>query len=114
MRSFEGSCSLVLLHGLFARLSRAPANACNGFHTGADRGTIKLDQCEHIALISQRYRRHRGIKRLYQALDAYDAVAEREFGMDIEVDEARRHGRSLALFCCQYSLDRTERLPMNR
>jgi hypothetical protein len=56
--------------------------------------TVELDHREQVARIGQRDRRHaaRG-HRLHQLRHAHDAVAQRELGMQAQVDEGG-HGQS--------------------
>ena len=56
-------------------------------------GAIEVDHREHRAVIGQRQGRHPQLRALrHQVGDAAQAVEQRVFGMDVQVNE--RHGHS--------------------
>ncbi|MNM60872.1 hypothetical protein D3C81_721650 [compost metagenome] len=65
------------------------------FDAGAHGRLVELHQRAHVALIGDRDRRHvHPGQRLGQRFDPHQAVDQREFGVDAQVNEGNRHGRS--------------------
>ncbi len=62
---------------------------------GTHGGLVELHQRAHVALVSDRHRRHvHSSQRLGQRFDPHQAVDQREFGVDAQVNEGNRHGES--------------------
>jgi hypothetical protein len=57
-------------------------------------GVVKIDHPEHCAVVGQRQRRHAQLPgALDQLLDVAEAIQQRVFGMDVQVDEGHRSNR---------------------